>query len=314
VPLPLPASPASRAPSPPRQGQPSAQPPRRHLACLGLVILASGCLGTLALSPCRALAQQASQPGTYRTERDLPYRSDETLPAEARERCRLDLYHPTQVKDFPTVVWFHGGGLTKGEKSIPAGLQNQGIAIAAANYRLAPAAQSPAYIEDAAAAVAWTLKEIERRGGSRRRVFVSGHSAGGYLAAMIILDKRWLKPHGIDPDELAGAIPYSGQCITHFTIRAERGIPDRQPVIDEFAPLYHVRGDAPPLLLITGDRERELLGRYEETAYFARMLKIAGHKRVQLFELQGFDHGGMAEPAHPLLLRFVKERVTELSR
>ncbi|MFM8581691.1 MAG: alpha/beta hydrolase [Planctomycetaceae bacterium] len=260
------------------------------------------------------LAQQASRPGAYRLERDLPYRADADLPAEARDRCKLDLYVPTESPGFATVIWFHGGGLTKGEKSIPTGLQNQGLAVVAPNYRLAPAAQSPAYIEDAAAAVAWTLREIERRGGSRQRVFVSGHSAGGYLAAMVTLDKRWLKPHGIDPNELAGAIPYSGQCITHFTIRAERGIPDKQPVIDEFAPLYHVRGDAPPLLLITGDRERELLGRYEETAYFARMLKIAGHKQVQLFELQGFDHGGMAEPAHPLLLRFVKERVAELSK
>ena len=295
----------------PRAGRPATV---SHPGWLRLAILGCGVLGSLAASPRVVLAQQASRPVAYRLERDLPYRADADLPAEARDRCKLDLYVPTESPGFGTVIWFHGGGLTKGEKSIPAGLQNQGLAVVAPNYRLAPAAQSPAYIEDAAAAVAWTLKEIERRGGSRQRVFVSGHSAGGYLAAMIILDKRWLKPHGIDPDELAGAIPYSGQCITHFTIRAERGIPDRQPVIDEFAPLYHVRGDAPPLLLITGDRERELLGRYEETAYFARMLKIAGHKRVQLFELQGFDHGGMAEPAHPLLLRFVKDRVAELGQ
>ena len=39
-----------------------------------------------------------------------------------------------------------------------------------------------------------------------------------------------------------------------------------QPLLDEMAPLYHVRDDAPPLLLITGDRELEMLGRYEENA------------------------------------------------
>jgi hypothetical protein len=72
------------------------------------------------------------------------------------------------------------------------------------------------------------------------------------------------------------------------------------------APLYHVRRDAPPVLLITGDRERELLGRYEETAYFWRMLKVAGHTDVQLIELKGYDHGGMAEPAFPHLIDFVR--------
>jgi len=270
------------------------------------------------LAPLATAQEAPAQPASYVTERDLPYRTPDELPAnlppELRDRCRLDLYHPVKSPGFPTVIWFHGGGLTKGDKSIPKGLMNQGFAVVAPNYRLAPAAQAPAYLEDAAAAVAWTLREIERRGGSRQRVFLSGHSAGGYLAAMLLLDKRWLQPHGLDPDDLAGGIPYSGQCITHFTIRAERGIPDKQPVIDEYAPLYHVRGDAPPLLLITGDRELELLGRYEETAYFARMLKLAGHPRVRLCELQGFNHGEMAEPAHPLLVRFVKDRVAELAR
>lgn len=244
----------------------------------------------------------------YTTERDILYRGGDGLTDDMRERCRLDIYHPQNLRGFPTVVWFHGGGLTKGSKSIPAALTNKGIAVVAANYRLSPKAKAPAYIEDAAAAVAWTFENIEKYGGSRKLIFVSGHSAGGYLTSMIGLDKRWLKPHQIDADEIAGLVPFSGQAITHFTVRAERGIGDKRPVIDDLAPLYHVRKDAPPLLLITGDRNRELLGRYEENAYFWRMLKEVGHQDVELDELQGYDHGGMAEPAFPLLVRFVKER------
>ena len=80
------------------------------------------------------------------------------------------------------------------------------------------------YIEDAAAAVAWTFKNIETYGGSPRRIYVSGHSAGGYLTSMVGLDKRWLAAHKVDADALAGLIPYSGHTITHFTVRAERGI------------------------------------------------------------------------------------------
>jgi hypothetical protein len=76
--------------------------------------------------------------------------------------------------------------------------------------------------------------------------------------------------------------------------------------------LFHVRADAPPLLLITGDRELELLGRYEENAYLMRMMKIKGHSSTTLYELEGFDHG-MVEPALPLLIKEVK-RITALKK
>jgi len=92
-----------------------------------------------------------------------------------------------------------------------------------------------------------------------------------------------------------------------MTVRAERGIKDTQPIVDEYAPLYHVRNDAPPLVLITGDREMEMLGRYEENAYFYRMMKFVGHTNVHLYELDGFDHGAMATPAFHILLHYVDE-------
>jgi hypothetical protein len=63
--------------------------------------------------------------------------------------------------------------------------------------------------------------------------------------------------------------------------RAERGIEGTRPVVDDLAPLYHVRKDAPPLLLITGDRELEMLGRYEENAYLMRMMKVVGHPHTK---------------------------------
>jgi acetyl esterase/lipase len=245
----------------------------------------------------------------YQTETEIAYRLGEQ-DDYMKERCRLDIYYPKSVKAFPTIVWFHGGGLTKGEKSIPKALHNQGVAVIAVNYRLSPRAKAPAYIEDAAAAVAWTLNNIEKYGGSKQLVFVAGHSAGGYLTSMIGLDKRWLKSYSFDPDQLAGLIPFSGQSITHFAIRQERGIGQRTPIIDDLAPVYHVRKDTPPILLISGDRNQELVGRYEETAYFWRMLKEVGHCDVELLELQGYDHGGMAEPAFPLLLKFVKARAS----
>lgn len=251
---------------------------------------------------------EAQNNQTYKFIENISYRTleEEKENEYIAERCKMDIYYPANSKDFTTVVWFHGGGITGGNKHIPEKLKNQGIAVIAVNYRLSPKAKCPAYLEDAAAAVAWTFKNIQNYGGNPKKIIVSGHSAGGYLASMIGLDKKWLAKYNIDANEIAMLIPFSGHCITHMTIRKERGIPDTQPVVDEFAPLYHVRADAPPLILITGDREREMLGRYEENAYMMRMMKVAGHTKTKLYELDSFDHGGMASPAFEILLDEIK--------
>lgn len=247
----------------------------------------------------------------YKTKKNIPYRTGDDLTNYMKSRCRLDVYYPSNARSFATVVWFHGGGLKGGKRSIPEGLKNEGIGVVAVNYRLHPKVHSPAYVEDAAAAVAWTFQHIEEFGGSQDQIFVSGHSAGGYLTSMVGLDKRWLNAHEIDADQIAGLIPYSGHTITHFTVRAERGIDGKQPIIDDMAPLYHVRSAAPPLLLITGDRELEMLGRYEENAYLWRMMQVVEHPDTTIFELDGYNHGQMAEPAHPLLLRFVRKIISQ---
>lgn len=244
-----------------------------------------------------------SQEIKYKLDSNVSYYSEsiQGINTYQDERCVLDLYYPENKKSFATVVWFHGGGLTGGEKEIPSYLKNKGIAVAAVNYRLNPKVKSPVYVEDAAAAIAWILKNIDTYGGDSKAVFISDHSAGGYLASMVGLDKKYLKAHDLDANQIAGLIPFSGHTITHFTIRQERGIEGSQPIIDDMAPLYHVRPDAPPLLLITGDREMELLGRYEENAYMMRMMKVAGHKETNLLELKGYGHS-MTYPAFPLLI------------
>ena len=253
-----------------------------------------------------AKAQGTRSSTQYKTESNILYRTGGNLTDYMKERCRLDVYHPVGKEGYPTIVWFHGGGLKAGNRSVPPGLKKKGVAVISANYRLHPRVKSPAYVEDAAAAVAWTIKNIIKYGGSPKRIFVSGHSAGGYLTSMVGLDKRWLARHDVDADQLAGLIPYSGHTITHFTVRSERGIDGKQPIIDDMAPLYHVRKDCPPLLLITGDRELEMLGRYEENAYMWRMMQVVGHSDTTILELDGYNHGQMADPAHPLLLRFVR--------
>ena len=275
----------------------------RSFLIIQIVLLASHCFPTVVAS-----AEQLE----YKTLENVPYRGEISESSYASERCQLDIYYPTTAKQFPTVVWFHGGGLKNGNRYIPAGLKNKRLAIVAVGYRLSPRVKVATILDDAAAAVAWTFNNIDKYGGTRKLIFISGHSAGGYITSMLGLNEKLLKTHNIDSNSIAGLIPYSGHAITHFTARAEQGIGNKQPTIDKFAPLFHVKKDCPPMLLVTGDRDLELLGRYEENAYFWRMMKVAGNTTTTLREIKGHNHGQMVEPAHPFLIAFIERLAIEI--
>lgn len=251
------------------------------------------------------LAPVFAQNITYTLKENIPYKSGDSLTAYEKERCKLDVYYPESIASAPVIVWFHGGGLTGGHKSIPEELKNQGAVVVAVNYRLSPKVATPVWIEDAAAATAWVFKNITKYHGNPEKIVMSGHSAGGYLDMMVVMDKHYLAKYGIDANRVAALVPFSGHTITHFTTRQEMGISGTQPIIDQYAPLYFVRKDAPPILLITGGREVEMLGRYEENAYFYRMMKVAGHQNIDITELPGKDHGQMVKPAFAVLLKYM---------
>jgi acetyl esterase/lipase len=250
-------------------------------------------------------AQNPSQAG-YALREDISYIGEADTGTYRQRRCKLDIYYPAKAKGFSTVVWFHGGGLEGGSKHIPDELKNKGIAVVSVNYRLSPEAEHPAYIVDAAEATAWVFKHIEKYGGDPEKIFVSGHSAGGYLALMVGLDKKYMAVYGVDADKIKGLIPVSGQTNTHYTIRKERGLPFGIPIIDEYAPINCVRERVPPTLLITGDRDLELTARYEENLHLKAIMKSMGND-IELFELQGFDHGNVVVPSGDLILRFIKK-------
>lgn len=242
----------------------------------------------------------------FKEEKSVPYRDS------LKDRCVLDIIIPKAEGPLPAVVWFHGGGLTGGNrKGIPSGLKNSGFIIFSVEYRLIPEVPIDGCIDDAAAAVSWVFDNIERYGGRKDMIFVSGHSAGGYLTDMVGLDKKWLAKYDKDPDAIAALIPFSGQVISHFAYRKSLGMSELQPSIDPYAPLFHIRKDAPPIIIVSGDRNMELYGRYEETAYFWRMLKLVGHEETYIYELQGYGHGNMAEPACQILKDHIKRIIKE---
>jgi acetyl esterase/lipase len=236
---------------------------------------------------------------TYKTVSDISYTTKKD--SYAVERLKLDVYYPEGAKDCPVVVWYHGGGLEAGQKEIPNKLKDKGLVVVGVNYRLLPKVTISELLDDAAESMAWVFKHISEYGGDTKKIVVTGHSAGGYISMLLCLNKAWLANYGIDADDVMMYVPFSGQAITHYNVRKMQGIPPLQPTIDEFAPLYWVRKDCPPLILICGDRELELYGRYDENQYLERMMKLVGHQETYLYEIDGHGHGAMVEPSFHIL-------------
>ncbi|ADB15999.1 Alpha/beta hydrolase fold-3 domain protein [Pirellula staleyi DSM 6068] len=250
--------------------------------------------------------------------KDLPYKLGDALSSYETERCKLDLYLPTGEKNFATLVWFHGGGLTAGSKDeafttkLATSWAEAGIAVVAVNYRLSPKATYPAYIDDAAASLHWTLEHIAEQGGDPSRIYLGGHSAGGYLAAIVGLSESVQKRHAIASDSIAGIIPVSGQMMTHYQIRIERGLTKFNVIADEAAPIYHARKSTPPMLVIYADRD--MASRAEENAFFVSTIEAAGNTQVVGLVVNDRDHGSVAarmsesdDPGRKALLEFIEQ-------
>jgi acetyl esterase/lipase len=262
------------------------------------------------LSLLLALAATGLAQDAAKTETNLSYYDAATLETAddyQKQQCQLDVFHPTGATGFPTVIWFHGGGFTEGHRDFP-NLKGQGIAIVSVGYRLSPAGKFPCFLDDAAAATAWTFRHIADYGGDPKKIFISGHSAGAYLALMVGMDPRRLMKYGISNRDIAGLIPVSSQVTTHFKVKELRGDTGEalRPIIDEYAPLYYSSKNLPPICLITGDRKIEFKSRVEENDLFAVTLKNLGHPDVEFHELAGFDHGHAAEGAAPLIGPYIR--------
>ena len=230
------------------------------------------------------------------------------------KRCLLDLRIPQKAKPFPVVVWFHGGGLENGCRGfVPI---NSSIAQVAVGYRLLgdEASSGRDCIEDAAAAVAWTFRNIGRYGGDTNRIFVSGISAGGYLTMMVGMNPEYLARHGISNTSIAGLVPISGQATKHFNVRKFSGDNDPKflPKIDELAPLAWVGKDIPDILSVCGQPPYEWECRSEENRLLIASCTALGHKRALFVELPYCNHARTYPAGLPYLEMFVLGKLSSV--
>ncbi len=200
----------------------------------------------------------------------------------------LNIYLP-EAESFPVFIYFHGGGLEHGnrEASVYAKeLTAGGAALVSVEYRMYPDAKYPDFIEDCAAAVAWTFRNIEKY-GKPLGIYAGGSSAGGYLSMMLCFDKKYLSAHGIDPLQIAGWFHDAGQPTKHFTVLKYAGEDERRVIVDEAAPLYHIgtQKEHSPMRFIVSDGDME--NRYEQTMLVLSTMKHFGYSRYDYRLMHG---------------------------
>jgi acetyl esterase/lipase len=199
----------------------------------------------------------------------------------ALSRQKLDIYIPaTGERAKPVVIFFYGGNWQSGSKSdylfVGQALAARGFVTIIADYRLYPEVRYPQFLEDAATAVAWTLRHLDAIGGDAAHVHLLGHSAGAYIAAMLALDPRWL---GDDRKALRSMVglagPYDFLPLTDPILRV---IFATEPDGARTQPITFADGTGPAVLLISGRDDR--------TVRLGNSMRLATRIR---------EHGGVAE-------------------
>jgi acetyl esterase/lipase len=210
-----------------------------------------------------AIASRVSRVGAFNAlaPRDPADRLGEGLAYGPDPMQALDVFAPVEGGDAPLarpmVLFFHGGGWNSGRRQdygfVGRALASMGFLTLVAGYRLVPQVRYPDFVDDAALAAAWAVRQGPDYGGDPKRIALVGHSAGAYIALKLGLDVRHLEGAGVDPGVIRAIVGLSGPY--HFlplksaTTQAAFG---QAPDLEATQPVHYARADAPPTLLIHG--------------------------------------------------------------
>jgi acetyl esterase/lipase len=258
----------------------------RRMALGGGAALLAGCTRLGALNGVNAITPGDS--GVEKIASDIAFGSD--------PRQALDVYAPETGNNLPVIVFFYGGSWSSGARGdyefAARALAAQGFVVVVPDYRLVPQVRYPAFIEDGAGALAWTVANIAQYRGDPARIAVSGHSAGAYIAAMLALEPRWLAAHTLPPTSIKALAALAGPF--DFAPFKPGGAADQAfgaaPDIAATQPIFYARSDAPPLLLMTGDADETVLPR-NATALAEKTTGLGGQAKVITYP--GIGHIGI---------------------
>lgn len=211
-------------------------------------------------------------------------------------RQKLDIYKPSiATSPLPVLLFVHGGswkdGSREGYEFVGRAFAARGYLTLVINYRLLPDHKFPAFVEDVALAIAWAEKQAAGFDGDAKRIYVVGHSAGAYNAALAILDRKYLVAAGVDASSLRAVATLAGPfdflpLDTPVTIATFGGVADQAST----QPINFARGDAPPFLLLTGTEDTTVFPK-NSRALEKRLLELGAV--VEAREYEGVGHVGI---------------------
>ena len=226
----------------------------------------------------------------------------------------------------PVLVFIHGGGWSNGDPAqygfIGRNFAPRGFVVVNIGYRLLPDGKYPAMLADSAAALRWTVRNIRDYGGDPDRIYLMGHSAGAYNAAMLALDTRWTRRLGLPDDTIDGVIGLAGpyDFLPLDGDIEEEAFGDARPLAAT-QPVNFARRDAPPMLLATGFDDETVDRANAKALYDALAAKGArarhavfadmGHSGILMTLARPFDNDARVKDA---VIAFLRERETEAAR
>lgn len=209
----------------------------------------------------------------------------------------LDIFAPSAASDAPrpVLVFFYGGSWRSGMPGeygfVGRAFARAGYIVVLPGYRIGSDGAYPRMIEDGAAALKWVHDHVAEQGGDPQRVFVMGHSAGAYNAAMLTLERQWLGREGVPDHFIKGMIGLSGPYDFYpFTTDSARAAFGHAAEPELTQPVHFARSDAPPLLLLHGDVDETVKPR--NSIALAKAITAAGAP-TQAVLLKGVTHKGM---------------------
>ena len=182
------------------------------------------------------------------------------------ERQRLDLYRPEGAGPHPVLVYFHGGGWEWGSKEeyafVGKRFAAEGYLVAMVNYRLTPEGAWPVFMEDVAASIAWVHDHAADYGGDPDRLYTAGHSAGGYNAVMVAVAPEFLGAYGKSTAIIRGVAGISGPYdFLPLDVASSKATFGKAPDLEATQPVNRVTADAPPMILLYGQKDDVVLQR-----------------------------------------------------
>ena len=207
------------------------------------------------------------------------------------ERRTLDVYRAPRVRGTaPVVVFIYGGRWKYGSKDdyllVANAFVRRGWLTVVPDYRLHPAVLFPAWVEDGAAAIRWTVDNIDRFGGDPRNIIVVGHSAGAHTAALLALDERYLRTAGVPRSVVRGFVSVAGPVDTNWTAPDVQRLMGPREGWPQTYPATHADGGNPPLLLLHGGSDDVVLSA-SSTRLASTIQRRGGCARARVYRSLG---------------------------